>query len=181
MEKVVGFKALPQAIDDCVYLHNRWPLIVDEEGKAATYLRYNSRVVNAMFPDEMTPANLRNALVNTLKSGTWLTFNFDVFEGDLSGFFSEAFPETVMNVKETMKEEVLLSLAKAEELKCGKDDLVPRAGFKLIVVSKRPSPSQWFLDHFFLLRVDHAQVKSEREEFTEFRAAKLPEEERKRK
>lgn len=181
MERTVGFKTLPQAIDDAVYVSQRWPLVIDPEGKAATYLRYNSRIVNAMFADEVTPENLRKALVNTLKSGTWLTFNFDVFEGDLSSFFSPSFPETVLSTREVMKPEFLGSLAQPEELKVGKDNLVPRAGFKLIIVSKRQEQTEWMKEHFILLKIDHAVVESERKEHVEFKSAKLPEEERVRK
>lgn len=177
----MGFKTLPQAIDDAVYMSQRWPLVVDPEGKAASFLRYNSRIVNAMFADEVSPGNLRKALVNTLKSGTWLTFNFDVFEGDLSSFFSSDFPEAVLSVKEVMKDEFLRSLARPEELKVGKDDLVPRAGFKLIVVSKREEQTAWMKEHFMLLKIDHAVVESERKDHLEFKFAKLPEEERIRK
>jgi hypothetical protein len=63
-------KGLPDALDAAVYLHERWPLVLDADGQATRYLQYqNGQVLHASSREDMAPERIRKVLVNALGRG----------------------------------------------------------------------------------------------------------------
>ena len=63
-EKEVLLKGLPDAIDEAVYTHERWPLIVDPDGDASRFLKYQRGSFLLGFnPSDMESTKLRKLLV----------------------------------------------------------------------------------------------------------------------
>lgn len=73
----VALRGLPAAIEESIYVHERFPLIIDPSGQAARFLKYqmgffyrSDDVVN------FTPHNLNRALVGALQHGRMLALHF---------------------------------------------------------------------------------------------------------
>ena len=65
----VTLKKLPEAIEDAIYVREKFPLIIDPTEQASRFLRYQlGSFINADDPILMTQNNLNRCLLGTLKS-----------------------------------------------------------------------------------------------------------------
>merc|ERR1711971_172020 len=97
---------LPQEINDCVYVSNKYPLLLDPTGQAAQFLKYRSRYLSILGKGDLEKESLRKALVQCLHNGGWLVIDFSKFECDLLSLFDkDNFPESVLRPQEIFLEE----------------------------------------------------------------------------
>jgi hypothetical protein len=112
----VTLRGLPAAIEESVYVHERFPLIIDPSGQAARFLKYqlgffyrSDDVVN------FTHHNLNRALVGALQHGRMLALHFpslhDVSE---SLFEPRMVPKELISRSDFYKDEVWQSIVHKE-------------------------------------------------------------------
>lgn len=91
-------RGLPDAIDNALYVDNKWPLVVDPTGQAARYLQYqNGAFIVASIPEAVKPEALRARLVSCLDNGRSLVFSFGSRDVDFEGIFADGlFPKVAL-------------------------------------------------------------------------------------
>jgi hypothetical protein len=86
----VPLRGLPDALDAAVYVHNRWPLVVDPTGQAARFLQYqHGAFVVASVPAAVKPETLRERLVSCLQHGRALILSFGTHDADVQALFKD--------------------------------------------------------------------------------------------
>ena len=82
VEKVIKLKQLPEAIEDALFVCERFCLIVDPTEQAARFLKYQmGSFINADDPAKYNPEALNRALVGAFQYGRTLTIKFPTLEG----------------------------------------------------------------------------------------------------
>lgn len=72
----VALRELPEALDRAVYVHERWPLVVDPTGQAARFLKYQrGSFLCTRLPGDMVDTNLRRCLVGALRYASFLVID----------------------------------------------------------------------------------------------------------
>merc|ERR1712151_980832 len=56
------FFELLEEIRECPYISRRYPLLLDPSGRAARFLRYHGRLLQAIMPGDLKPESLRRGL-----------------------------------------------------------------------------------------------------------------------
>jgi len=80
----VALRELPEALDRAVYVHERWPLVVDPTGQAARFLKYQrGSFLCTRLPGDMVDTNLRRALVGALRYASFMTIDVRACRGVL--------------------------------------------------------------------------------------------------
>lgn len=128
----VGIKDLPEAIEQAVFVHEQFPLIIDPTGKARLFLKYQlgSYIRNIEFAQ----CNLNRALAGALLHGKTLTVVFDDLKGITYDFFVPGyFPKEVLNRNELYKDNVWQSIFKPEEGDPNISDIIPSPEFVFIL------------------------------------------------
>lgn len=84
-------KGLPEAIERAIYVRDKWPLIIDPEGQATRFLRYQQgSLLLGDQREDMNKENLRTRFLACLAHGG----NFCVVFESLSGHdFADIFDE----------------------------------------------------------------------------------------
>lgn len=89
-----SLKGLPDAMDEAVFVREKWPLVVDPTGQAGRFLRYQrGSYLLGDSPADMEPDHLRPLLLGALKHGSTMCVAFSELGGgrNLEVFFSEDF------------------------------------------------------------------------------------------
>ena len=74
----VALRGMQEAIQDAIYVKEKWPCIIDKQELGRRFLRYQSGAfLYANDPEHMDKNRLRKALVGGLKHGNTLCINFD--------------------------------------------------------------------------------------------------------
>ena len=77
----VTLKGVPQAIENAIYVQERWPLIVDTTEQAGRFLRYQrGSFLMAESERDMDKEHLRQLLVGALKYGSMMTICFTTLD-----------------------------------------------------------------------------------------------------
>ena len=95
-----ALKGVPSAIENAIYVHERWPLIVDPTEQAGRFLRYQrGSFLMAESERDMERDHLRQLLVGALKNGSMMTICFATLDNvDFDKFFVDGFfPAAVLN------------------------------------------------------------------------------------
>lgn len=146
VEMNVALKELPDAMDRAVYVHERYPLVVDPSGQATRFLKYQrGSMLMAGNPADMAPESLRRHLVDAIKHGVLLVINLDMLSTiELDHFFApDSFPAEVLVRQELFSAPVLAKILKPEASDPSVDDFLISDHFKLVVVCRfSPPPVQ---------------------------------------
>ncbi len=107
--KVIGLKAVPEAIEESLYVHEKFPLIIDPTEQASRFLKYQmGSFIRYDDPEQCNPKYLNRSLVGAFSFGRTLTIktaNLEEIERDK--LFAEGlFPESLLNREEFYKPEV---------------------------------------------------------------------------
>ncbi|CAM9094400.1 unnamed protein product [Ectocarpus sp. 4 AP-2014] len=131
-------KGLPGAIEESIYVRDRWPVIIDPQGQATRYLRYQRGAL--LLGDnraDMEKDNLRARLVACLTHGG----NFCVVFQSLAGvrfedlFDEDRFPAGVLDRRRVFLEETWGKLLRPDEGDPTPHLFLPRDEFTFIVVT----------------------------------------------
>jgi len=113
----VVLKRLPDAIEESLYVHERFPLIIDTSEQAARFLKYQTgSFINQNDPIQFTKKNLNRALVGAMQYGRTMTLKFDSLRSidPVELFEVGLFPSEILNRSEFYKEEIWQSIIKPD-------------------------------------------------------------------
>jgi hypothetical protein len=80
--KLIDLKKLPDAIEEAIYVHEKFPLIVDTTEQAGRFLKYQTGTfISFDDPIQSQKENINKALVGAMQYGRTLTLKFKSLEG----------------------------------------------------------------------------------------------------
>lgn len=150
--KEITLKKLPEAIEECLYVHEKFPVILDPTEQAGRFLKYQSGAfTNFNDPsfmlaggDKKRLESLNRALVGSIQHGRTLTLKFDSLSGieTSSVFHKDFFPETVISRSQFLINDDWRSVLK-EEMGDEMDmNISPEFVFILIITGDANVPSE---------------------------------------
>jgi len=152
----IHLKQLPGAMENAVYVHERWPCIVDPDGQAARFLRYQrGSLLTAMNPAHMEAAYLRRSLIGALRYGTTMAIVFESLDTvDLESFFEEnMFPPAVVSRSEVFKQEFWEPLLRPDEGDPVPHEFLPMDQFCFCIITKTASVPEDLSKIFHVIRL----------------------------
>jgi hypothetical protein len=115
--KVIHLKQLPDAIEEALYVHEKFVLIVDTSEQASRFLKYQvGSFINMDEPIPITKLQLNRSLVGAMQHGRTMTLKFNTLRGLQEGklFDEENFPSNVISKISFFNESVWSKLLKPE-------------------------------------------------------------------
>jgi hypothetical protein len=134
-------KSLPAALEDAVYVQEKWPFVIDVSGQASRYLRYQrGSTLMVLSSEDVKPESLRRSLVGGLRFGSNVTLdlsNSTKSSFRLSDLFSGThFPEAVVKKSALYKEETWAPLLRPDQGEPEPHAFLPLDAFKLVLISR---------------------------------------------
>jgi hypothetical protein len=110
--KLIDLKKLPDAIEEAIYVHEKFPLIVDTTEQAGRFLKYQTGTfISFDDPIQSQKENINKALVGAMQYGRTLTLKFKSLEGLTEGIFTpNIFPKEILNLQLFLMQEVWKSV-----------------------------------------------------------------------
>ena len=110
----INLKKLPEAIEESLFVHEKFVLIVDETEQASRFLKYQmGAFINFDDPTKFNPMSLNRSLVGAFQHGRTLTIKFKTLEGlDDSMFQDGMFPREILNRQKFFVDDVWKSVVK---------------------------------------------------------------------
>ena len=146
-----AIKGMPEALDQSVYQHERWPVVVDPSGHGVRFLKYQrGTFVLVQNPLDMDKENLRRALVGALQHGAWLILHFDDMEDmTIEKYFDDRhFPRAALRRGEVFRESTYSALLRPDKGDPPPELFRPRDDFKVIAVTRNAELGRRFaLEH----------------------------------
>jgi len=115
--QIVPLKKLPDAIEESVFVHEKFPLIIDPTEQASRFLKYQmGSFISYDDPIQMEMKNLNRCLVGALQFGRTMTLKFNNLQNisEDKVFMDKMFPQQVLQRDEFYKDEVWQSILKPE-------------------------------------------------------------------
>lgn len=134
--KTINLKKLPEAIEESLFVHERFCLIVDPTEQAARFLKYQmGSFVNSDDPTKFNTKALNRALVGALQYGRTLTIKFPTLEGlNIDRIFEPGmFPKEVLSRTMFYNEVVWKSCLKPDQGDPDPNEINIAAEFALII------------------------------------------------
>ena len=135
-----NLKGLPDVLDTCVYINEKWPLIIDDQDCATRFLKYQpGNFLWAHSPKDVAKENLRKSLLGSLQFGTWLVLHLGTTSLEVEQFFDDThFPKSLLTRRpvECNNRDFWEPLLRTELGDPEPEEFQIRDGFKFIVVSK---------------------------------------------
>lgn len=123
--KTIHLKQLPEAIEESIFVHEKFPLLIDPTEQASRFLKYQlGSFIRYEDPQHCSKDYLQRALIGALRYGRTLTLKFTSLEdADKDKLFGDPdmFPEAVLSRQKFYKPEVWENVVKNEE---EKDDII---------------------------------------------------------
>lgn len=110
--KVVELKKLPDAIEEAVYVHEKFPLIIDTTEQAGRFLKYQTGTfISFDDPVQSMKGNLNKSLAGSFQYGRTLTLKFKSLEGMNESIFEpNVFPKEILCRSKFFTDEVWKSV-----------------------------------------------------------------------
>lgn len=168
-EDLPGLRVTVRELDDVLMrdVGNRisesgkWPLIIDPNAQAATFLRYrDTNYINTLSPKDMEPDKVRMSLLGAIRYGKPLVI--DMMEVDMFHAVDRRFSEVLEGLmdmimdKSIMQEENYLKLLKEgdpSEYHKNKFNPLRTASFKLYIITKNTLPPEELIERTYPIRV----------------------------
>lgn len=110
----ITIKGLPEAIEEAVFVHEQFPLIIDPTGRANMFLKY--QLGSYVKHNSYSQTNLNRSLVGALIHGKTMTLSFEDLTGIKEDFFEPGFfPKEVLSRVQLYKEEVWQTLLRPND------------------------------------------------------------------
>lgn len=138
----------------------RWPMLLDQSGRASTFLRYqDTNFINALNPNHMQPEVIRTAVLGAIRYGKPLVLDFlevDMFEICLSRFdeVQKGLLDDILN-KSILENEKYLYLVRdsdGEDYNKNKFMLSRVQNFRMFLVTKIELEEE-LMERFYVFRV----------------------------
>jgi ankyrin repeat protein len=135
--KTYGLKQLPDAIEEAIFVKEKFPLILDPTEQASRFLKYQGTFILAdLDHSAMTKEALNRALVGALQYGRTLTLKYPTLEGVDQSIFTEGFfPKEVLNRESLYNPDVWKSLLKPDLGDPDPDEFYPAQEFVFIILT----------------------------------------------
>jgi ankyrin repeat protein len=161
VERRCGLTALPDELDNIVYIEESVPYICDPAGGAQRFLSYSAgpRLLAIAADRDLAPERLRNALVASLKGGFPLTIDlgglpdFDFVQH----FDSNFFPKEVFDRAKLFTVEVFGPLLRPAKGDATPDAFNASSDFRLQLVSTLPEPPSSVAEFCTVLHIGTAE------------------------
>lgn len=168
-EDLPGLRVTVRELDDVLMrdVGNRisesgkWPLIIDPNAQAATFLRYrDTNYINTLSPKDMEPDKVRMSLLGAIRYGKPLVI--DMMEVDMFHAVDRRFSEVLEGLmdmimdKSIMQEENYLKLLKEgdpSEYHKNKFNPLRTVSFKLYIITKNTLPPEELIERTYPIRV----------------------------
>jgi len=138
--KINNIKQLPDAIDEAIYAKEKWPLILDLDGNASRFLKYQRGSYLLGFnPGDMEKSHLRKLLVGAIEHGSNFTIKYNSIESaeQLTQNFAEGFfPREILKKYSILDEKCWTTLLRPEEGEKQPHEFMPNDGFCLILLTE---------------------------------------------
>lgn len=110
----VTLKQLPEAVEEAIYVHEKFPVVIDPTEQAARFFKYQTGAfINKEDILQFAKQPLNRALASSLQHGRTLTLRFPTLQGVGDDIFEPSlFPRQVVCRPEFFKEEVWKSVLK---------------------------------------------------------------------
>ena len=111
----ISFKKLPEAIEEAVYVSEKFPLIIDTAGQAGRFLKYQMGSYFDADDNDLSIDTLNRALVGAIQYGRTLTLKVNSLEniGLATRIFQPSyFPQEILNRSEFFTDNVWKSVFK---------------------------------------------------------------------
>lgn len=142
--KPIVLKALPEALEHCLYVDERWPLVLDPTEQASRFLRYQRGCfLLGESQSDMERDHLRKLLVGCLKCGSTMCLSYssvDTLQGLEASFEAGFFPREILDKQQLFREDVWSTLLRPDEGNPPPHEFLPRDDFALVVVVARGDP-----------------------------------------
>ena len=153
-------KKLPEAIEEALFVHEKFPYIIDPTEQAARFLKYQmgSFVTSDDIGGRMNPESLNRNLVGALQHGRTMTIKFPTTEKLNADIFKEGeFPMEVLDRMSFFKPEVWQSLIKPERGDPEVNEFIPSQEFVFIICSNEEIVPEYCAEVMHVIKVTDAQ------------------------
>ena len=142
--KPIVLKALPDALEHCLYVDERWPLVLDPTEQASRFLRYQRGCfLLGESQQDMERDHLRRLLVGCLKCGSTMCLAYssvDTLRGLEAAFEDNFFPREILDKRQLFREDVWKTLLRPDQGDPEPHEFLPRDDFALVVVVGKGDP-----------------------------------------
>jgi ankyrin repeat protein len=113
----VVLKRLPDAVEESVYVHEKFPIVIDKSEHASRFFKYQTGAYISMEdPIASTKSSLNRALVSSFLNGRTMTLRFATLEGVTESIFDpQNFPIEVIDRRNFFREEIWQKLLKPSD------------------------------------------------------------------
>ena len=153
----ITLRQLPSAIEDSLYIQEKFPLIIDPTGQAGRFLKYQlGSYTRSDDIQNFTAENLNRYLVSALQFGRTMTVSFDSLEGvDAHGIFKPTFfPAEVVDRSKFYTDGIWQSILKPDLGDPKQDEMIPSLDFVFVIVT-----TQNFIPDFLASRMHVISVR----------------------
>eukprot|EP01038_Epipyxis_sp_PR26KG_P014696 gene14696-19745_t len=168
INQYVILKKLPEAIEESIYVHERFPLIVDTTEQAGRFLKYqNGSYINFDDPVQCTASTLNRAVVHAIQHGRTVTLKFNSLDSLLDDdkcnkiFNPVLFPKEIFDRSLFFNEEVWSKLLQTSLGDPEPQDVAISPEFVFIICTSTPYLPPILLNHMHVITVKDTTANSE--------------------
>ena len=159
----VALRKLPEAIEESIFLHEKFPFIIDPTEQAARFLKY--QMGSFILADDvvnMTAEKLNRALVGALQHGRTMTIKFTSAEKLKDDIFKpNAFPLEVLDRLSIYKQDVWSSLIRTDLGDPELDEFIPSQDFVFIICVNEPVVPPYVSSLMHVIQVEDSPSKDQ--------------------
>ncbi len=137
--KVTQLKQLPEAIEEAIFVDEKFPVIIDPTEQAGRFLKYQvgTFILADIDHAAMQKENLNKSLLGALQYGRTLTLKFANLENVKETIFQEGyFPREILDRSKFYQPEVWKSILQPDALgDTEAEDFIPSQEFAFIIVT----------------------------------------------
>lgn len=136
--RAITLRELPEAIEEALFVHEKYSFVVDPSQQAARFLKYQmGPFISFDTPVPVPKEQLNRGLVAAMQYGRILTLSFENLDKfDLSHLFHEKyFPEQIIHRNKFIQEEHWKSVIHPELGDPAPEDFILSPEFSIVIVS----------------------------------------------
>lgn len=162
----VVFKKLPDAIEEAIYVHEKFPLVIDITEQASRFFKYQTgSFIRLDEPVQSTKLSMNRSLVSALQHGRTMTVKCPALENlDINKLFQDKlFPKEVLDRSKFFLNEVWQSILQANDP--SPDEITISSSFVFILCTSTEYVPPELYDIMHVIKVvDEADVDKRAEE-----------------
>lgn len=114
----LNLRKLPEAIEESLFIHEKFVLIIDETEQASRFLKYQlGSFVDSEDPTQFNSTSLNRCLVNAVQYGRTLTIKFKNLNESFFDIFEDTvFPKEILSRKLFYTDKIWKSIIKVRKV-----------------------------------------------------------------